>query len=129
MPTSRSVVALLVLPLMISAALAADLPRWNDDSAVILTPSPRSFAPALESTNLVARVFHELDVPADVSWRVTISDAQGNAVRRFGVRQRFQPGEAILFAPTWNGRDERGRFLPNGIYTAMVEVEIQAAGE
>src|SRR5712691_1180552 len=129
MPTSRPVVALLVLPLMISAALAANLPRWTDDSAVILTPSPRSFAPALESTNLVARVFHDLDVPADVSWRVTISDAQGNAVRRFSVRQRFQPGEAILFAPTWNGRDESGRFLPNGIYTAMVEVEIQAAGE
>ncbi|HYS55922.1 MAG TPA: Ig-like domain-containing protein [Thermoanaerobaculia bacterium] len=122
-------VPLLALPLLFSAALAADLPRWNDDSSVTLTPYPRSFAPAVESTNLVAQVFHDLDMPAQVNWLVTVTDAQGNAVRRFSARQRFQPGEAILFAPTWNGRDEGGRFLPNGMYTATVEVEIQAAGE
>ncbi|HEX9491942.1 MAG TPA: hypothetical protein VGA33_01650, partial [Thermoanaerobaculia bacterium] len=91
-------VPLLVLPLLFSAALAADLPRWNDDSSVTLTPYPRSFAPAVESTNLVAQVLHDLDVPVQVNWHVTVTDAEGNAVRHFTTRQRFQPGEAILFA-------------------------------
>src|SRR5712692_10168259 len=115
MPTSRSVVALLVLPLMISAALAANLPRWTDDSAVILTPSPRSFAPALESTNLVWRVLLENEKPTAVSGRGTTSDGLGIAVRSVGVRQGFDSGEASLCAQSWDGSDESGRFLPNGI--------------
>ena len=128
MPRSLAVLLVLVCFLAVSAA-AADLPKWDDDSAVILTPFPRAFAPALESANLVAQVFHPIDVPAEVRWNVAVTNAKGDVVRRFQARQTFAPGEAMMFAPAWNGRDDAGRYLPNGTYNAVVDVELRAAAE
>ena len=61
----RPLVTLGLLLLVAFSAAAADLPRWDDDSAVTVTPHPRAFAPALESANLVAQVFHPIDVRTD----------------------------------------------------------------
>src|SRR5262245_15289308 len=121
-------VAPLILLFALTAA-AADLPRWDDDSGITLTAYPRQFSPARESTNLVARVFHSLDVPADVAWTVEIRNGGGAVVRQFEAAQRFQPGEAILFAPTWNGRGANGQPLPDGAYTVRVSFEMRAAAE
>ena len=126
---SRPVVTLGLLLLVAFSAAAADLPQWDDDSAVTVTPHPRAFAPALESANLVAQVFHPIDARTDVRWRVAVADADGRVVRRFEARQSFRPGEAMLFAPTWNGRDDAGRYLPNGTYNVIVDVEMRAIGE
>src|SRR5437899_8557135 len=101
--------AFVVLLLVGSAAAAPGVPRWTDDSSLTLTPYPRSFAPALEPTNLVAQILHEVDVPTDVMWRVAVIDADGKVMRRFSARQVYRPGEARLLAPAWNGRAEGGR--------------------
>ena len=79
----------LLLLLVATSIAAADLPRWDDDSAVTVTPYPRSFAPALESVNLVAQVFHPIDARTDVRWKVSVSDASGRPVRQFEARQAF----------------------------------------
>src|SRR5258708_22472331 len=97
--------------LFLGSALAADLPSWNDDSALTVTPYPRSFAPAIESANLVARVYHEVDSRATVAWRITVTDGDGKLVRTFTARQTYQPGEARQFSPAWNGTDEVGGVL------------------
>ena len=125
----RPVVTLVLLLFVALAAAAADLPKWDDDSAVIVTPYPRAFSPALESTNLVAQIFHPIDVRTDVRWNVAVADAEGRVVRRFEARQAFRPDEAMMFAPAWNGRDDAGRYLPNGTYNVVVDVEMRAAGE
>ena len=119
----------LLLLLVATSIAAADLPRWDDDSAIIVTPYPRSFAPALESVNLVAQVFHPIDARTDVRWNVSVTDAAGRTVRQFEARQAFWPGEAIQFAPAWNGRDAAGRYLANGMYNVTVEVEMRAISE
>src|SRR5215813_11296257 len=95
----RPVVTLVLLLFAALSAVAADLPKWDDDSAVVVTPFPRAFAPALESANLVAQVFHPIDVRTDVRWNVAVTNADGAVVRRFTARQTFRPGEAMLFAP------------------------------
>ena len=67
--------------LFLAPAYAADLPSWTDDSALTVTPYPRSFAPAIESANLVARVDHQLDSRATVAWRITVSNRDGKLIR------------------------------------------------
>lgn len=108
---------------------AADLPSWTDDSALSVTPYPRSFAPALESASLVARIDHALDSRAVVFWRITVSNDQGRLLRTFTARQSYQPGEAMQFSPAWNGTDEAGRFLPDGTYHVVAEFEMRPDGE
>jgi len=125
----RAAVTLVLLCLAAVAAFAADLPKWDDDSAVVVSPFPRAFAPALESANLVARIFHPIDVRTDVRWNVAVIDADGAVVRRFTAQQTFRPGEAMMFAPAWNGRDESGRWLPNGTYNVVAGVEMRAVEE
>jgi hypothetical protein len=124
----RSVVTLGLLLFVVVTAAAADLPRWDDDSAVTVTPYPRTFSPNLESTNLVAQVFHPIDARTEVRWNVAVTNAEGQSVRRFEARQSFSPGEAMMFAPSWNGRDDLGRYLPNGTYNVTVGVEMRAVG-
>ncbi len=115
--------------LFLAPAYAADLPSWTDDSALTVTPYPRSFAPAIESANLVARVDHQLDATTAVSWRITVSDREGRLLRTFAARQTYRPGESMQFSPAWNGTDQSGRFLPNGTYTVTAEIEMRAEGE
>ena len=115
--------------LFLAPAYAADLPAWTDDSALTVTPYPRSFAPAIESANLVARVDHQLDSRATVAWRITVSNRDGKLIRTFTARQTYQPGESMQFAPAWNGTDQLGRFLANGVYDVTAEIEMRAAGE
>ena len=124
----RGPVTLALLLFAASAAFAAGLPKWDDDSALTVTPSPRAFAPALESTNLVTQIFHPIEARTDVQWNVVVTDEAGHVVRRFTAKQSYRPGEAILFAPTWNGRDESGRYLPNGTYRVNVDVAMHAEG-
>ena len=64
-------VLVVALTLMISsAAVAADLPRWDDDSAATLTSFPRVFTPWRESVNLVAHIYHPIESLTDVAWRI-----------------------------------------------------------
>src|SRR5712691_5488179 len=126
--TRQIVVSMILLFVPSLVVLAADLPQWNDDSGMSVTPYPARFAPAVESTNLVTRVFHDVDSAVDLTCAIVITDASGTEVRHFSERQLFAPGEAMQFAPTWNGRDDAGRFLPNGSYTITATIEMRAAG-
>src|SRR5262249_46388590 len=119
----------LFLLLIASLAFGApDLPRWSDDSGMIVTPYPARFSPALESTNLVTRIFHDVDTRVDITWTLVITDANGTEVRHFRQRQTYLPGEAMQFAPAWNGRDDAGRFLPDGAYTVTATALLRASG-
>src|SRR5712691_3415070 len=126
--TRQIVVSMILLFVPSLVVLAADLPQWNDDSGMVVTPYPVRFAPALESTNLVARVFHEVDSRVDITWTIVITDESGAVVRQFRQRTQYVLNEALQFAPTWNGRDETGRFLPNGAYTVTATAEMRASG-
>ncbi len=128
MPTRLSLIVFCLL-LCVTPAVAADLPGWTDDSALIVTPYPRTFAPLRESANLVSRMYHDVDTRSEISWRVTVTDSRGTLVRTFTARQTYQPGEAMLFAPAWNGRDDLGRLLPDGSYTVTADAELRAVGE
>jgi hypothetical protein len=124
----RPVLSLCCL-LFVVPLCAADLPSWTDDSALTVTPYPRSFSPAVESASLVARIDHALDSPATVSWRITVWNREGKLLRTFTSRQSYQPGETMQFSPAWNGTDDRGRLLHDGIYTVMADFEMRADGE
>lgn len=113
--------------LVVSSAVAADLPGWTDDSALSVSPYPRAFSPLRESANLVTRIYHGIDRAAVVHWQVSVLNAKGSVIRTFTASQMYQPGEAILFAPTWNGRDELGRLQPDGLYTVIADVEMRGA--
>jgi hypothetical protein len=108
--------------------MAEDLRPWNDDSGIVVTPYPTHFAPASESANLVTRVFHDIDSSVDMICTIVVTDADGREVRHFKERQTFAAGEPMQFAPTWNGRDDLGRYLPNGPYTVTATIDMRAAG-
>lgn len=111
-----------------SAAVAADLPRWDDDSAATLTSFPRLFTPLRESVNLVAHIYHPIESLTDVAWRIEISDEKHRVVRRFEAKQAYSPGEDLLLSVAWNGRSDHGVLLPNGTYTAVASFEMRPAG-
>jgi hypothetical protein len=128
MDRARPIALSLILFLVPSlAVLAEDLRAWNDDSGMVVTPYPAHFAPAIESTNLVTRVFHDNDRAVDITCAIVVTDTDGRAVRHFQERQTFAAGEAMQFAPTWNGRDDLGRYLPSGPYTVTATIDMRAA--
>ncbi len=122
---SLSLILLLVPAVVLCAE---DLPPWNDDSGMVVTPYPSRFAPAVESTNLVTRVFHDVDSQVEINWTIVITDTDGAEVRHFREQQEYAAGEAMQFAPTWNGLDDLGGFLPDGTYTVTATADMRAAG-
>jgi len=64
-----------------------------------------------------AELRFSLDVPGQAALRIL--DLQGRAVRRL-VEGRLSAGGR---AAVWDGRDDRGRPLPSGIYFARLEAE------
>ncbi len=113
--------------LITSTAIAGDLPRWDDDSAVTFTSFPRRFSPTRESANLVVHVYHPIESPTEISWQIGITGTGPGVVRHFNARQTYTPGEDLLLSVTWNGRDDAGVVLPNGTYTAIATLEMRAA--
>lgn len=129
MMNARALLFVCCALLLSATAIGSDLPRWTDDSGMTVTPFPRRFAPARESARLVAQVFHPIDADVVIGWQITIVDAAGKGLRHFTVEQTYRADEAMLLSLTWNGRDDLGRLLPDGLYTAIVDIEMRAAGE
>ena len=49
---------------------------------------------------------------------VTVEDRFGNVVRTLSPAARQQPGHVEL---AWNGRNQRGRVVPSGVYRISVD--------
>ena len=72
--------------------------------ARLLANSPNPFNP----TTVI-----RFELPARLAVRLDVHDLAGRRVRRLLAREMRDPGR---HAVTWDGRDDRGRDLPSGIY-------------
>ncbi len=90
---------------LVPPASAAPLPA----ATVALSATPNPFNP---STTLA------FELPRALPVRLTVHDAAGRLVRVLGDGREFAAGrnEAV-----WDGRDDRGRAQPSGVYLARVE--------
>lgn len=75
----------------------------------LMANAPNPFGP---STSL----HYELYAASSV--QLILYDAQGRAVRRLVTETLQMPGQ---YAVTWDGRDDRGRSLPGGVYFSRLE--------
>jgi outer membrane protein OmpA-like peptidoglycan-associated protein/flagellar hook assembly protein FlgD len=85
------------------------------DTPVLLSTDLRAFSPS-GSRNSISLV-PQLQVGEGVaSWKADILDAGGNAVRT------FEGTGAVPASLPWNGRTADGRVVPDGTYTAGIEI-------
>ena len=80
---------------------------------------PKSFSPTAEGAVNRARVGFVLREPTNVTFSVV--DSEGAEVRRLVDSRRLPGDEELFFA--WNGRDDEGRVVPDGVYRLRVERE------
>jgi hypothetical protein len=76
---------------------------------------PNPFNPEIQQT----QIRYHLAKPEPVS--ITIFDVAGNMVRAIITKISKNIGEHI--EDSWDGKDENGNFLPNGIYYAHIAAE------
>src|SRR5262245_47924179 len=108
-------------------ALAADLPAWIDDSDVVLRSDSQRIVAGQEQMKLTAAIFHAIDSATDAQFTFTIQGEHGSTVNVLSGARTFNPGQAMEFSVTWDGRDQSGAMLPNGRYTVEVNVELSPA--
>jgi flagellar hook assembly protein FlgD/outer membrane protein OmpA-like peptidoglycan-associated protein len=85
------------------------------DTPVILSTDLRAFSPT-GSRNTISLV-PQLQVREGIaSWKADILDAGGNAVRT------FEGTNTVPANLPWNGRTADGRVVPDGTYTAGIEI-------
>ncbi len=106
--------------------MALTLTSWNDDSGITVNAHPNRFSPLQQSANLVARVYHEVDVPMTIDWTMTIRDRDGRLRRVLNGSNEFMPGEPLQLAAVWDGRDEAGAIVRDGLYQVETAIEMRA---
>jgi outer membrane protein assembly factor BamB len=89
---------------------------------ILLRAAPRPFSPDGDGIDDVETVTAEMrDALALSAWQLTIFDGAGaTPVRTFA--ERSIAGTTAVDAETWNGTDDLGRALPEGVYVAMASV-------
>jgi hypothetical protein len=113
----------------LALAVEKNLPPWTDDSGLTINAYPHRFSPLRQSANLVARVYHQVDVPVGIKWTMTIRDQQSHLLRVFAGSNEFEPGEPIQLMSVWDGRDEAGAIVGDGVYRIETEIEMRARRE
>lgn len=88
----------------------------NSLKAPVVKP-PLFWARDGDALATVAAVKAKLIRPATVT--IAIRDARGKVVRRGIVNQKRPPGEVRW---VWNGRNDAGKWVPDGRYTARIRV-------
>src|SRR5512132_3563769 len=111
-PLVRAAFALIVLA-TIGAFFATQRLKGEFPLVLRFAATPNSFSPKGDGFRDVTTVGFDLSKPAKESFSVTDSD--GNEVRRL-VHERRLAGD-IKYRYFWNGRDDEGRRVPDGVYT------------
>lgn len=102
-----------VIPLVgrgVSPTSVDDAPAPVPASFALLQNHPNPF-------NAGTRIGYELPVASRVT--VRIFDLQGREIRRF-ARSQQPPGRYFI---AWDGRDTKGRVVPSGVYTVLLEAD------
>lgn len=111
-----------ILVLLILAATAAAFVVTED---LKLEPDPiarpqidRTFSPVCDCEQQTARIAFRLREEDDLT--LTIADENGREIRTLLRDAHFRPGDQQF---GWDGRDDRGRLVPEGVYRTRVELE------
>ena len=103
------------------AFLASQYLKGEEPLVLRFEREPKAFSPTADGVVNRARVGFVLREPAKVTFSVI--DSEGAEVRRL-VDARRLPGDEELFFD-WNGRDDDGRLVPDGVYRLRVVREGQ----
>jgi hypothetical protein len=118
----RLLSTLLVVLLMggTAAAFAVTQGLKNQPSPIRAPSIAKVFSPTCDCATRVAVIQFRLRKPDRV--RVQIIDSDGKVVRTLGPGTRLRRGTVHY---TWNGRDDAGRFVPEGVYQPRVHLTDQ----
>jgi flagellar hook assembly protein FlgD/outer membrane protein OmpA-like peptidoglycan-associated protein len=87
------------------------------DTPVLLSTDLRAFSPTGAGAKNSISIIPQLQVREGItSWKADILNAEGNPVRT------FDGGTTIPASLSWNGRTAGGQVVPDGTYTARIEV-------
>lgn len=114
-PVVRAVFALLVLA-TIAAFFATQQLKSEFPLVIRFAAKPKQFSPNGDRYRDATEVGFDLSEPAKVTF--SIRDSEGNEVRRL-VDERELAGDA-KHRFRWNGRDDEGRVVPDGVYRMRV---------
>jgi N,N-dimethylformamidase beta subunit-like protein/flagellar hook capping protein FlgD len=114
-PLVRVVFALLVLATIGAFALTQQL-KSEFPLIIRFATEPAQFSPNRDHYRDSTVVGFDLSEPAEVSFSVT--DGEGNEVRRIVDERRLAGDTKHRFR--WTGRDDEGRFVPDGVYRMRV---------
>ncbi len=98
------------------AFLASQYLKGEEPLVLRFEREPKSFSPTAQGAVNRARVGFVLREPAKVTFSMV--NSEGVEVRRL-VDARRLPGDEELFF-RWNGRDDEGRLVPDGVYRMRV---------
>jgi hypothetical protein len=114
-PVVRAVFALLVVA-TIAAFFVTQQLKSEDALVLRFDAKPQQFSPNGDGSRDRSRVGFDLSEPATVSFYIL--DTEGNEVRRVVDERSLAGDEKHRFG--WNGRDDDGRPVPDGIYRMRV---------
>jgi N,N-dimethylformamidase beta subunit-like protein/flagellar hook capping protein FlgD len=114
-PLVRVVFALLVVA-TIAAFLVTQQLKSEFPLVIRFAAKPINFSPNGDGTRDVTQLGFDLSRPARVTF--SVMDEEGNEVRRL-FTDRELAGDA-KHRVRWNGRDDEGRLLPDGLYRMRV---------
>ena len=114
-PLVRAVFALLVVATIAAFFLAQQL-KGEDPLVLRFAAQPKQFSPNGDRVRDSVEVGFDLSEPASVTF--SIMDGEGNEVRRIVDNRPLAGDEKHRFR--WNGRDESGNRVPDGVYRMRV---------
>jgi FlgD Ig-like domain len=103
-----------------AAAFAVTQGLKNEPSPITAPRIAKVFSPACDCATRVASIQFRLRKPDRV--RLQIVDGNGDVVRTLVPGRRLRRGRVSY---TWNGRDDQGRFVVEGVYKPRVHLADQ----
>jgi hypothetical protein len=119
-PRFLSTVLVIVLLGGTAAAFAVTQGLKNQPSPITAPRIAKVFSPACDCATRVAAIQFRLRKPDRV--RLQIVDSGGSVVRTLVPGRRLRRGTVSY---TWNGRDDAGQFVPQGVYKPRVHLNDQ----
>jgi FlgD Ig-like domain len=117
----------LLSTLLVVALLGGTAAAFAVTQGLKIEPSPilapridKVFSPVCDCDSRVATIQFRLRKPDRV--RLQIVDGNGDVVRTLVPGRRLRRGTVTY---TWNGRDDQGRFVPQGVYEPRVHLADQ----
>ncbi|GHV91361.1 cell envelope biogenesis protein OmpA [Spirochaetia bacterium] len=87
------------------------------DTPVMLATDLRAFSPNADGVKDSVNIIPQIQVTEGITgWKIDILDSEGRAIRTFEGRN------APPASTSWNGRNSAGTQVPDGTYTARIEL-------